>query len=355
MRSILVCSLALATASAHAAPAGNPPTKPAPAARPSKAARKDADRHFKTGVGLFERGRYAEALAEFERAYELAPHPIVLYNIAGCHRELLHYRAAVAAYQRFLAEGASRVPADRLAAARSELDALYARTARVTVTLAPSLPGATLALDGEEISAGDMPLLLAPGEHRLTVKADGKRDADKIVRVASGDELSVAMELEDPTPSPAPPVAAPPEPTLAVVAPRPAPSRPPRFAISIGGVTNLQRASHADTGAASLGLAVALHPRVELGVDATFVAYSVVPAVRVRVIGDRLALYALGALPIAFNDGDMTETFVAGGGGLGLRYRPTPRLGVSVESYAAYAGRSHGTTIPTFLRGELWF
>lgn len=353
MRSILVCSLALALASpASAAPRAK---RPAPAG-PSKAARKAADAHFKTGVGLFERGRYADALAAFERAYALAPHPIVLYNIAGCHRELLHYRAAVAAYQRFLAEGAGKVPAERLDAARTELDALYARTAKVTVTLPTTLGDAELTLDGERIDTADMPLLLAPGEHRLTVRADGKRDADKIVRVAPGDELSVAMEPEAPPPvvvDPSPPATATdardPLPII-----RPPSPRPRRFVVSAGAGTNLARAAHADNGAPMVGLGVALG-RLELAADVTLVAFAVVPMVRVRVLGELLSLHVVGALPIAFNDGDMTETFIAGGGGLGVRYRPLRSLSVSVESYAAFASKGHGTTIPTFLRGEVWF
>lgn len=351
MRSILVCSLALAIASsASAAPRAKRP----PPAGPSKAARKEADAHFKTGVGLFERGKYADALAAFEKAYALAPHPIVLYNIAGCHRELLHYRAAVAAYQRFLAEGAGKVPAERLDAARTELDALYARTAKVTVTLPAALGDAELTLDGERIDTADMPLLLAPGEHRLTVRADGKRDADKIVRVAPGDELSVAMEPEAP-----PPLVVEKRdierPEVRDLIPTiPYHPRPRRFLLSAGLGTNLARASHADTGAPIVGVGVALG-RLELAADVTLVAFAVVPMVRVRVLGDLFSLHVLGALPIAFNDGDMTETFVAGGGGLGLRYRPRPGLGVSLESYAAYAGKRHGTTIPTFLRGEVWF
>jgi hypothetical protein len=341
----ITLALGLAAASAHAARPKKPPVSP----QPKTAAQLDADRHFKSGVALYKEAKYAEALAEFERAYDLAPHPLVLYNIAACHRELSHYGEAVTAYGRFLADGKDVVPAARLAAAQTELDAILARVARVTVAVAPALDGTTLTLDGALLDHPAMPLILPPGEHKLLAHADGRRDAEKTVRVASGDEVSVALALELP-PAPAPWVAKP------VLGPEPVVhARAPRFAVSVGFGTNLRRASDGDTGAPSLGLDVAIGARVELGVDVVVPAYAVIPAVRVRIAGDQLSLHLVGALPIAIGDGPMSETFVAGGAGLGVRYFATPRLALRLESYVAFAGQPHGTTIPAFLRGELWF
>src|SRR5690242_9102126 len=154
---------------------------------------KEADRHFKSGVALFKENKYTEALAEFERAYDIAPHPLVLYNIAGCHRELSHYAEAVTYYGRFLADGNGKVPAARLAAAQAELDALLASVARVTVTVAP--PDAALLLDGIALDQPAMPLILTPGEHRLIARADGRRDAERVLRAVPGDVLTVELTL----------------------------------------------------------------------------------------------------------------------------------------------------------------
>lgn len=349
MRTLAIAFLlGVAAPSALAAPR---PKKP-PAARPEPrtAAQLDADRHFKSGVALFNEAKYTEALAEFERAYEIAPHPLVLYNIAGCHRELSHYGEAVTYYGRFLADGKGVVPAARLTAAQAELDGILARVARVAVTITPAVEGATLTLDGAVLDHPAMPLILPPGEHKLLAHAEGRRDAEKTVRVASSDEVSIELELGE---------VPPPWVDKPVLGPQPivhgAAVRAPRFAITAGFGTNLRRASEADTGAPSLGLDVAIGARLELGVDVVVPAYAVIPAVRVRLAGDQLSLHLVGALPIAIADGPMSETFVAGGAGLGLRYVAMPRLAFRLESYVAFAGQAHGTTIPTFLRGELWF
>jgi hypothetical protein len=179
--------LALALALALAVPAGLAgPAAAQPAQRPPE--QQAADRHFKAGVARFKERKFAEALAEFQRANEIAPHPLVLYNIAGCYRELGRHGEAVKAYRKFLDEGIGRVPANRLAEAQTELAGIYAAVARVTVQVEPAA-GASLLLDGQPLGALpiDMPLFVPPGVHRLTARAPGRADAEQEIRVAAGD------------------------------------------------------------------------------------------------------------------------------------------------------------------------
>ncbi|HEY0476560.1 MAG TPA: tetratricopeptide repeat protein [Kofleriaceae bacterium] len=342
-----------------AAPDARPRAPRKPAAPTSE--QRDADHHFKSGVALFKDGKYSEALAEFERAYEIAPHPLVLYNIAGCHRQLSHYAEAVGYYRRFLADGKGVVAAARLATARTELDSILALVARVTVTIAPPGDGAILVLDGVPLDHPAMPLMVSPGEHQLVARAAGRRDAEQTVHVASGDELAVDLALGEPAPTGAA-AADPAGDRSTVVAARPGvaaarpatPARVPvRFAVGAGFGTNLRLVR--ETGAPSLGASIALGSRIELGLDAVLVAYAVVPSLRIRLVGDALALHAVAAAPYSFSDGASSDRFVAAGLGLGVRYRAMPGLALRLEAYAAFADRMHGTSIPTFLGGELWF
>ena len=329
---------------ALAVPATAAPKKPAQTAE-----QKEADRHFKSGVALFKEAKFAEALAEFERAYEIAPHPTVLYNIATCHRELSRYGEAVKFYKRFLGEGKGKVPKDRLTTAQTELDGILARIARITVA-APD--GAQLTVDGVDLGTMpiDMPLMVAPGEHKVVVRSQGMRDAERTVRVASGDVTDVAMKLVEIQAA-----------KLADVTPAddvnikgpPAAGGRKRFALGAAFGTNLRQA--ADTGAPALGLSVALTSRLELGVDTIIVAYAVMPSIRVRIAGGKVALHAAVAMPVSFKDGEMSETFVAGAVGLGLRIRPKPSFALRIESFASFAGKDHGMTVPAFIGGELWF
>ena len=328
---------------------------PAYAKDPKKpsAEQKEADRHFKSGVALFKEGKFKEALAEFERAYEIAPHPLVLYNIAGCHRELSSYGEAIKFYERFLKEGKGQVPPARLTTAQTELDAILARIARVTVVI-QGPPYATLILDGAPLGTMPipMPLVLPPGEHKVVARADGFKDAERTLRVASGDEAEISLTLSEvPKKEEAgvPISGTTTSGNYITDAPK-----PKRFSIGAGFGTNLRQV--ADTGAPSLGIGVQVHARIQLGVEGILVAYAVMPAVRIRLAGDAVSAHAILAMPIAFPGDEMGgETFVAGAGGLGLRIRAMPMLSFRLESLASYAGKDRGTTFPTFIGGELWF
>ena len=325
---------------------------PAHAKEPKKttAEQKEADRHFKAGVALFKEGKFKEALAEFERAYEIAPHPLVLYNIAGCHRELSSYGEAIRFYERFLKEGKGQVPATRLTTAQTELDAILARIARITIVI-QGPPYAQLFLDGAPLGTMPvpMPLVLPPGEHKIVAKADGYKDAERTLRVASGDEAEISLTLSE---VPKEPTADPVITTTAKTTITTTKVR--RFSIGAGFGSNLKAV--ADTGAPSLGVGYQVHSRLHLGVEGILVAYAVMPAVRVRLAGDAISAHAILAMPIAFPGDEMGgETFIAGAGGLGLRIRAMPMLSFRLESLASYAGKERGTTFPTFVGGELWF
>jgi hypothetical protein len=340
---LAVLAFGLVVPVAAAAGPGRAP-KPPPPLTSEAQVQKEADRHFQSGVALFRAARYAEALAEFERAYDIAPHPLVLYNIAECHRELLHYAEAVAAYRQFLVDGADKVPAARLATAQTELTALLALVARVTVTVAPWSDDVVVILDGAPLVSPVMPLIVAPGEHRLIARAAGKQDAVRALRVAAGDAVTIGLTLG------ALPVA---PPGVERPAPVPVPAEDPRFALDAGFGMNLRRAGN--TGAPSIGGSVAIGSRLAVGVDIVLVAYAVIPAVRVRLAGDALSLHLVGAVPIAFPDDAMAGRFVTIAGGLALRYRPTPRLAVRLEAYVSVGGAHQDTALPTLLGGELWF
>jgi tetratricopeptide (TPR) repeat protein len=63
----------------------------------------EARRHFTLAQKLFDSARYAEALVEYQKSYELSHYPAILYKVALCHDQLGQESDAVAAYQRYLA------------------------------------------------------------------------------------------------------------------------------------------------------------------------------------------------------------------------------------------------------------
>lgn len=66
-----------------------------PAVAQSKAEKKKAQEHFKSGSKLYEDGDFQEALAEFQRGHTVIPNPIFRYNIALCYWRMDRYPEAI--------------------------------------------------------------------------------------------------------------------------------------------------------------------------------------------------------------------------------------------------------------------
>lgn len=63
----------------------------------------DADQHARRGVALYNLGKYAEAIDEFEDAYKAFQSDALLFNLAQAHRKLEHCEKALTYYHQYLA------------------------------------------------------------------------------------------------------------------------------------------------------------------------------------------------------------------------------------------------------------
>jgi tetratricopeptide (TPR) repeat protein len=64
--------------------------------------KKTAESHYDRGMKAYTLGHFAEAIEEFEKAYELRSEPIFLYNIAQSHRQSNSPQRAIFFYRRYL-------------------------------------------------------------------------------------------------------------------------------------------------------------------------------------------------------------------------------------------------------------
>jgi hypothetical protein len=107
-----------------------------------------AKSHFTAGTAHIKKQRWAEALAEFERANAIVPHAITAYNVGYCLRALGHYTRAQSLFKGVV--GSTELPADLAERVRGYLGEIDSLLARYQVTLAPA--DAKLAVDGRPLS-----------------------------------------------------------------------------------------------------------------------------------------------------------------------------------------------------------
>lgn len=183
---------------------------PAAVAQEISAETQQARELFQSGVERYEAGQYANALADFERAYLLKPHPLVQVNIANCYDKLNQPAEALTHFEAFLAS------TEGTAAQRDEVRSAVARLSkaagRLSIHAAPA--GAQGVIDQKRTA---QPLQwVSAGRHRIDISAEGYEPAVRVVDVQPGETVEVHVELAQlQGPTPTPPTAAASEPVLA--------------------------------------------------------------------------------------------------------------------------------------------
>jgi len=160
---------------------------------PTEVVKNEARSRFDRGLSLFEDGDNAGALAEFKRANELIPNPVVLFNIGLVYAAMNRPAEAADALQKLVKEPGT-LSADHLARAKQTLAEQTARVAEVAVT---SNVAATIEVDNVQIAKTPVsaPLRVAGGSHIMGAVAPGYSPQRKEITVAGGAKTTVTFEL----------------------------------------------------------------------------------------------------------------------------------------------------------------
>jgi hypothetical protein len=183
---------------------------------PASSAEPSAFSAFLEGQRAFESGDYLLAARAFESAYQLEPHPDVLWNAARAWDRAGEIARAANRYERYLREAPAGArdrdsalqAVSRLATKLGRIEVVGPGTIDIAVDEHP--------LDGDRV-------YVTPGAHVVRGRADA-RLVTKTVTVAAGEAVSVALVAERTLPSPSP---SPSPLLLPAPAPAPLPATPP--------------------------------------------------------------------------------------------------------------------------------
>ena len=142
---------------------------------------------FARAVAAEERKDWRTAVDEYLDAYQLAPHPDVLFNVAVAYEKLDDFRQAAGYYSRYL-QDAPAAP-DRAKVERT-IDGLRKRPSKVTVESAPL--GAMIVVDGERKGRAPLELKLAGGAHQVVAEHGGAQ-ASRMVTVEFGEPTAITL------------------------------------------------------------------------------------------------------------------------------------------------------------------
>lgn len=152
------------------------------------------DEAVRAGLAEYERGHWAEARVQFQRAHELLPSARTLRALGNVDFELRNYGDSVKHLQQALdalikpLDGKLRVEAEKLLARAK----LY--VGEVHVDVDPET--ATVSVDGVRMGRGPKASLsLQLGEHLLEFQAHGRVPERRSIQIRGGENLQVEVRL----------------------------------------------------------------------------------------------------------------------------------------------------------------
>jgi hypothetical protein len=167
--------------------------RPSIASAQTEAERAQARAAFQRGVEAYAAERFQEALASFQEAYRIAPHPSVRVNMANCYERLERPLEALDHFERFLAEAENASP-EQQREVRTAVRRLRQQVGEVFVRVQPE--GATVRVGNVMRTAPVLePIELARGTHRVEVSFAGHRTETRDVEVRGGDRVELTVTL----------------------------------------------------------------------------------------------------------------------------------------------------------------
>jgi hypothetical protein len=155
----------------------------------------EARNDYDAGRLLFDSGDYSRALLMFQNAYQLTADPRLLWNAAGCERNLQHYVKASNLVRQLLASHSVLVSPELTIRAQAFLDAAEPLSAPLEVE--SNQPTSEVYLDDELLGTPELAsqTRVDLGAHRLVVKERGFQPFTQTLTVTSSAKVHVTALL----------------------------------------------------------------------------------------------------------------------------------------------------------------
>ncbi|HYP98673.1 MAG TPA: hypothetical protein VER96_08365 [Polyangiaceae bacterium] len=158
-------------------------------------ARTEARTHFDQGVGLARQRAYAEALTEFERAYQIFPHYTVQYNIGQALIALNRPTEATLALTRYLDEGGANIEPRRRQEVEATIASELAKTSTLEITV--DVTGALITIDDKPNGHSPLtsPIRVDSGTHRIVATLDSGERRETSVDAKAGQSVQAHLNF----------------------------------------------------------------------------------------------------------------------------------------------------------------
>jgi tetratricopeptide (TPR) repeat protein len=199
------------------APKAPPPAAPAPAPTPAAtpAAEKPPDddtlaakKYFQWAQSLYKQARYSEAIAKFEEAYRLKPHPTIFFNIGRCYEQLGDIPRALKNYRDYLRIAPDAKDRELVTDAIANLERRLKEQGVQQLAVLTEPSGARVNVDERYMGLTPLTIELKPGNRLIAVTKEGFEPVEKNVILSADKSMELNLTLKAKvlaTPPPEPP------------------------------------------------------------------------------------------------------------------------------------------------------
>jgi hypothetical protein len=209
---------------------------------------------FESATKFYKQARYADAIAKFEEAYALKPHPSIYFNIGKCHEQLGDTPKALRSYRDYLRLSPNATDAQTVNDAIANMERRLREKGLQQLLVFAEPSTAHIEVDGKELGTSPSSVELSAGNHKLIVRAEGYDSVDRsfVMRIDRATEMTINLaktvinKTNDIPAKEVPPTLVPDEPkeNLKIAAVEPAPPKKTRIftwvaagaAVAAGGV-----------------------------------------------------------------------------------------------------------------------
>jgi hypothetical protein len=139
---------------------------------------------FDRGMAALQAGRHEDAIAAFNAAYAADHNPVALMNLGIAYTDAGMLNNAVESLTRYTELADAIRDAETITAVKAEIERIRSSNGVVVVHLTPE--NASIQVDGQMVSPIGGELIIAPGQRRFVVFAEGFVNYDQMMAVAPG-------------------------------------------------------------------------------------------------------------------------------------------------------------------------
>ena len=186
------------------------PAKPAAPAAPDPSVDKPpektdddtlaAKKYFQWAQSLYKQARYSEAIAKFEEAYRLKPHPTIFFNIGRCYEQLNDIPRALKNYRDYLRIAPEAKDRELVSDAIANLERRLKDQGVQQLSVLTDPTGARITVDEKYMGLSPLSLELKPGNRLVGISKEGFESIDKNVVLSADKSMEITVSLKPKAP-----------------------------------------------------------------------------------------------------------------------------------------------------------